>query len=287
MANPSLTIAPGVPVHCSHPRRVPESLIAAYFARRSRKVLLALAGLWLLLYGSFTLLRPPLLDDADSVHAEVAREMVERHDWVTLHANGIRYLEKAPLMYWAMAGSFAVFGPEDWAARLPLALAVLALLLVVDASGPRFFNSGIAGFYAALIMLTSFGVFIYTRILIPDVIVCLWLSLAMLLFWISLEQEQPSRATAWGFAAACALECAHQGADWHCFPAWDRGDFSLAQSQFAPLAAVAPLLQPGHFFADCGSLARGGRNRQSRAGFAQRQHAVAWQCAWLLLVLLY
>ena len=180
-------------------------LIAAYFARRSRKVLLTLAGLWLLLYGSFTLFRPPLLDDADSVHAEVAREMVERHDWITLHANGIRYLEKAPLMYWAMAGSFAVFGPEDWAARLPLALAVLALVLVVDAAGPRFFNSGIAGFYAALILLTSFGVFIYSHILIPDVIVCLWLSLAMLLLWISLDQERPSRATAWGFAAACAL----------------------------------------------------------------------------------
>jgi 4-amino-4-deoxy-L-arabinose transferase-like glycosyltransferase len=152
-----------------------------------------------------------LLDDADSVHAEVAREMVARHDWVTLHANGIRYLEKAPLMYWAMATSFEIFGPQDWAARLPLALAVLALVLVVDASGPRFFNNGIAGFYAALILLTSFGIFIYTRILIPDVMVCLWLSLAMLLFWISLDQPQPSRATAWGFAAACALNVLTKG----------------------------------------------------------------------------
>ena len=137
--------------------------------------------------------------------------MVARHDWVTLHANGIRYLEKAPLMYWAMATSFTIFGPHDWAARLPLALAVLALILVVDASGPRFFNNGIAGFYAALILLTSFGIFIYTRILIPDVMVCLWLSLAILLFWISLDQPQPSRATAWGFAAACALNVLTKG----------------------------------------------------------------------------
>ncbi len=64
-------------------------------------MILTLAGLWILLYGSFTLFRPPLLDDADSVHSEVAREMVARHDWITLYANGIRYLEKAPLMYWA------------------------------------------------------------------------------------------------------------------------------------------------------------------------------------------
>ena len=82
-----------------------------------------------MLYASFTLLRPPLLDDADSVHAEVAREMVARHDWITLYANGIRYLEKAPLMYWSMAASFSVFGPQDWAARLPLAVAALALFV--------------------------------------------------------------------------------------------------------------------------------------------------------------
>jgi 4-amino-4-deoxy-L-arabinose transferase-like glycosyltransferase len=188
-----------------------EPAIAAQITHRSRKILLTLAGLWILLYGSFTLFRPPLLDDADSVHSEVAREMVVRHDWITLHANGIRYLEKAPLMYWAMAASFALFGPEDWAARLPLAIAALALFLVVNATGRRLFASDAAGFYAALILLTSFGIFIYTHIIIPDVIVCLWLSLSMLLFWISLRQEQPSRATAWGFAAACAFNVLTKG----------------------------------------------------------------------------
>ncbi len=181
------------------------------FTHRSRKIILTLAGLWLLLYASFTLFSPPLLDDADSVHAEVAREMVARQDWITLYANGIRYLEKAPLMYWSMAASFTLFGPQDWAARLPLAFATLALLLVVYATGRRLFASDIAGFYAALILLTSFGIFIYTRIIIPDVIVCLWLSLAILLFWISLGQAQPSRATAWGFAAACALNVLSKG----------------------------------------------------------------------------
>jgi 4-amino-4-deoxy-L-arabinose transferase-like glycosyltransferase len=170
-----------------------------------KKIILTLAALWLLLYSSFTLFSPPLLDDADSVHAEVAREMVLRHDWVTLYANDIRYLEKAPLLYWSMAASFTLFGPQDWAARLPLVLATLAQFLVVYSTGRRLFASDTAGFYAALILLTSFGIFIYTRILIPDVIVCLWLSLAMLFFWISLEQPQPSRATAWGFAVACAL----------------------------------------------------------------------------------
>lgn len=137
--------------------------------------------------------------------------MTARHDWITLYANGIRYLEKAPLLYWTMAASFTIFGPHDWAARLPLAIATLALFLVVYWSGPRFFNSNMAGFYGALILLTSFGIFIYTRILIPDVMVCLWLTLAMLLFFVSLRQPQPSRATAWGFAAACALNVLTKG----------------------------------------------------------------------------
>jgi 4-amino-4-deoxy-L-arabinose transferase-like glycosyltransferase len=180
-----------------------------YSAMGQWKMLLILAGLWVLLYGSFTLFRPALLDDADSVHAEVAREMVARHDWITLHANGIRYLEKAPLLYWSMAASFTVFGPETWAARLPTALAALALFLVVYFSGRRWFGSDMAGFYAALVLLTSFGVFLFTRILIPDVMVCLWLSVAMLLFRISLDH--PSRWTAWGFAAACAVNVLTKG----------------------------------------------------------------------------
>jgi len=60
--------------------------------RRPRSTTLAVLTLWALFYASFTLVRPALLDDADSVHAEAAREMLLRHDWVTLYANGIRYL---------------------------------------------------------------------------------------------------------------------------------------------------------------------------------------------------
>jgi 4-amino-4-deoxy-L-arabinose transferase-like glycosyltransferase len=75
---------------------------------------------WLVVYlpGLF---RPGLLDDADSVHAEAAKEILVRHDWVTLHANGIRYMEKAPLMYWCIATSFRLLGVSEWSARLPWA----------------------------------------------------------------------------------------------------------------------------------------------------------------------
>ena len=119
--------------------------------RRNRLILFTL---WLLFYASFTLLTPPLLDDADSVHAEVSREMLLRHDWVTLYANGIRYLEKAPLLYWSMAASFKLFGPHTATARLPLALAVLALALIVESFGRRAFLSPRTGLYASLIFLS-------------------------------------------------------------------------------------------------------------------------------------
>ena len=61
--------------------------------KRPLSTALLLAALWIAFYARFALVRPALLDDADSVHAEVAREMLLRHDWVTLYANGIRYLE--------------------------------------------------------------------------------------------------------------------------------------------------------------------------------------------------
>src|ERR1700733_6246138 len=148
-------------------------------ARQNRLILFIL---WLLFYATLTLFVPPLLDDADSVHAEVAREMLQRNDWVTLYANGIRYLEKAPILYWSMALSFKLFGVNTAAARLPIALTVLSLALILEAFARRAFSPR-TGLYAGLMLLSSFGIFIFTRILLPDADVCLWLSLALFFYW--------------------------------------------------------------------------------------------------------
>lgn len=190
-----------------------------------RRTRLILGLLWFVFYASFTLLTPPLLDDADSVHSEVAREMLVRHDWTTLYANGIRYLEKAPLLYWSMATSFKVFGVSTAAARLPLALTVLALALALEVFARRAFGSptvstdasiagrsGLrAGLYSGLILLSSFGIFIFTRITIPDVLVCVWLTLAMLCYWLSEQQVVPDEMLCYGFAACCALNVLTKG----------------------------------------------------------------------------
>ena len=70
---------------------------------------------------------PGLMDDADSVNATIARNMLSSGDWVTGRLNGVLYVDKAPLNYWLMAASYAVFGVHDWAARIPMALAAIAL----------------------------------------------------------------------------------------------------------------------------------------------------------------
>jgi 4-amino-4-deoxy-L-arabinose transferase-like glycosyltransferase len=173
--------------------------------RRWRPSSLALiVSVWAILQlgGLFT---PGLLDDVDSVYIQIAREMLQRHNFVTPTIDGIRFFDKPPLMYWMAAGSMHLFGVHDWAARLPLALGVLALLLAVYALGIRFYSdvssfrtaetqlspsipTDRAGLYAALAMATCIGPYLYTRFYIPDILIALWMTLSVHLFLIALDR---------------------------------------------------------------------------------------------------
>lgn len=192
------------------PRSGPEIQHSSSPVQRRAVFLLIIVLAWAAVYlGS--IFHPPLMDDADSVHAEAAREMLTRHDWVTMCINnGFRYMEKAPLMYWAAGTSFEIFGVHDWSARLPIVLGVLALLLAVYRLGRRLYGEE-GGFYSALVLVTGFGPFIFTRILIPDMAVGLWLALGFDFFLTSLEQEKPSRWICWGIAATMALNVLTKG----------------------------------------------------------------------------
>jgi 4-amino-4-deoxy-L-arabinose transferase-like glycosyltransferase len=181
--------------------------------------------LWLLIYVP-ALAQPGLFDDADSIHAEAAREMVLNHNWVTLYINGIRYLEKAPLMYWTVATSYKMFGVGEWQTRLPLALGVLGLAWCAFIFGRRYFGAE-AGFYAALILVTAPGIFVYTRFLIPDVLVAMWLTLGLYLFLIAYEQERPSRWLCWGIAVTIALNLLTKSLIGIVFPVMTIGAFLL------------------------------------------------------------
>jgi len=196
--------------------------LAASLRRWSPRSIAILVIAWLILQigGLFT---PGLLDDVDSVYIEIAREMMQRHDYVTPYINGIRFFDKPPLMYWMAAGSMHLFGIHDWAGRLPLALAVLALLFSVYALGIRLFaaisptrSPDRAAFYAALAMATSIGPYLYTRFYIPDIILALWMTLAVHLFLIALDRiTTPSSKSALlpclAFAAVMALNVLTKG----------------------------------------------------------------------------
>ncbi|MBO0861840.1 MAG: glycosyltransferase family 39 protein [Chloracidobacterium sp.] len=146
--------------------------------------------------------QPALLDDADAANAETAREMIERDDWVTLHMNGVRFLEKAPLMYWAIAGSFRLFGVSTFTARLPLALAALALVMTVYGFG-EWMSGERAGFYAGLSLCVGFGAYLFTRVLIFEVILTLWITLAFFIF-LKVYYEELNTNWIYGFYACLA-----------------------------------------------------------------------------------
>lgn len=193
---------------------------------------------WALIYLP-ALSTPGLLDDADSIHAEAAREMLLNHNWVTLYVNGIRYLEKAPLMYWGVALSYKLFGVGEWQTRLPLALSVLGLGLCALILGRRFLTRE-AGFYAALILITAPGIFVYTRFLIPDAIVAMWLTLGLYFFLIAYEQENPSRWVCWAFAITVALNVLTKSLVGLAFPGMIIFVFLLLTGNFKKLSKMHP-----------------------------------------------
>jgi 4-amino-4-deoxy-L-arabinose transferase-like glycosyltransferase len=146
---------------------------------------------------------PSLMDDVDAVQAQIARNMLTSGDWVTARLDGVIYLEKAPLVYWAIAGSYKIFGAHDWAARIPIALSVMALCWVTAAFGIWAFGKQ-AGFYAGLCMATCIGLFLFTRILIPDVMLTFTTALALWAFLRALDEEE-RHPHAWALILAASL----------------------------------------------------------------------------------
>ncbi|MFZ0747207.1 MAG: glycosyltransferase family 39 protein [Terracidiphilus sp.] len=153
---------------------------------------------WVLLVAIFaavqfaSLFTPPLLDDADASHAQVAQHMAESGDLVTARIDGIRYLEKPPLPYWIDAGLYRIFGQNVFATHLQNALALLgcawlAWLWATRAWGRR------AGLYAALAILTSIGPFLFTRFAIPEALLSFLFLLALYCFLTGMESRRPAR----------------------------------------------------------------------------------------------
>ncbi len=172
-----------------------------------RAPLLILAAIFLAVYVG-SLFSPPLLDDADATHASAARHMALTGDWVTLYVDGIRYLEKPPLPYWAVAFDYRIFGFNTFATHLPLAISVL-LLAALAWRWSLLAWGQLAANYAAMGILTSAGVFLFTRYFIPDVLLTLFLCLCLYFFLRGLDTSLPQRARSLHmYAVYASLACA-------------------------------------------------------------------------------
>jgi 4-amino-4-deoxy-L-arabinose transferase-like glycosyltransferase len=123
----------------------------------------------------------PFLDPPEGFHAEIAREMAASGDVVTLRLNGVRYFEKPPLPYWLMASGFSVAGVHPASARVWPALgavgcAALTAALGVLLGGPR------VGLVAGLVVTANLGMYVHGRLVKPDLIFILCITLSYLGF---------------------------------------------------------------------------------------------------------
>lgn len=94
-------------------------------------------------------------------YAQIAREMLTRHDYVTPILYGKPWLEKPALYYWRAMFSFKEFGVHDWSARLPSASFAFILISLIYLHIRRFRPGGQLD--AALITASCAGIIAFAR----------------------------------------------------------------------------------------------------------------------------
>ena len=157
-------------------------------------------GWWLVALTSLTflfLLGSRSLNEPDEGrYAEIAREMLELNDWIVPHLWYAPHLDKPPLTYWSVAVSMAIFGRNEWAVRLPLALAGLSGVWVSYLLG-RALGGQRVGLWSALILQSSLLYFVMARMLTTDILLTQCIAWAVYFFWESwrsLDADQAETA---------------------------------------------------------------------------------------------
>ncbi|PYN89003.1 MAG: hypothetical protein DMD87_07430 [Candidatus Rokuibacteriota bacterium] len=111
--------------------------------------------------------RTPFDDPGEGMHAEIARELAASGDPLALTLNGVRYVDKPPLLYVLIAAVSAVVGPSEAAARAVSAGAAVAAVGATAWLGARLLGAR-AGLVAGVALLTSIGFFAYGRYVRPE-----------------------------------------------------------------------------------------------------------------------
>jgi len=137
----------------------------------------------LTLFTFFLLLGSRSLNEPDEGrYSEIAREMIETGDWLVPHFWYLPHLDKPPVTYWLVAASMKLFGQNEWAVRLPVALAGLSGVMAVWLLGCSLGGRRV-GFWSALMLQSSLLYFAMARMLTPDILLTQFIAWAVYFFW--------------------------------------------------------------------------------------------------------
>jgi 4-amino-4-deoxy-L-arabinose transferase-like glycosyltransferase len=148
-----------------------------------------------------------LYSETEGQYAGAAREMVASQNWLLPTNNGIPRLQKPPLLYWLIIASYKILGVNEAAARLPVALAVVATVALIFLIGEKLTDYW-RGFIAGLIYLSFCGTFLLARIVMPEPLVSAFMAGAMFCGVCGYERRRHRRlwfAGVWIFAALACL----------------------------------------------------------------------------------
>lgn len=150
----------------------------------------------------------PLYNETDGQYAAAARTMAIGGSWLVPENNGVPRLVKPPLLTWLMAAAMKLFGPHEFAARLPGALAMSATGLAIYGLGAAW-GTRRRGMLAAIIWLTLLGNFTLGRIVMPEPIFTAGIALSILCFVRAAQTDGSSRKLAilgfWLFGGLAAF----------------------------------------------------------------------------------
>ena len=145
------------------------------FESKSQLLFLALIVVFSLFAGIGSV---PLFDEDEGAYSEVTREMLASGDYITPRLNGETFFHKPPMIYWAQAASVRLFGLNEFALRLPCALASTGWALMLFGFARRYYSARIA-WYAVFFMVTSLQTSIVAKAALADAFLNLFLTLAM------------------------------------------------------------------------------------------------------------
>src|SRR5260370_767412 len=146
----------------------------------------------------------------DNMLIAQCRQMVETHQWLLPTNDGIPRLQKPPLLYWLIIVSFKLFGINEAAARLPVALAVVASVALIFLIGEKLTDYW-RGFIAGLIYLSFCGTFLLARIVMPEPFVSAFIAGAIFCAVCGYQRRQHRRAWFAGFWIFSAFACLTKG----------------------------------------------------------------------------